>query len=178
MADVTENTLRAAIKALTDVVAPSVDPTDALANEQLRLVVDYLEFVHNRLDFLYERDRFELRHHLAMARSLMDLGPTCSAAAAAAMQAAVGAGVGTYALSGASMPDLKAASAVLAAAIRVLVREAPAFDEAMRCKVERCVLDMSDHRLTFDRSWYMPLGFDPAPGEVPMLSVILARAGR
>ena len=41
MADVTDNGLRAAVKALTDVVAPSIDPTDPLAKEQLRLVVDF-----------------------------------------------------------------------------------------------------------------------------------------
>ena len=51
MSDVTDNGLRAAVKALTDVVAPSIDPSDPLAKEQLRLVVDYLQFVRSRLDF-------------------------------------------------------------------------------------------------------------------------------
>ena len=40
--DHTANTLRAISKALTDVIAPAVDPKDPLANEQLRLVIDYV----------------------------------------------------------------------------------------------------------------------------------------
>ena len=67
---------------------------------------------------------------------------------------------------GASTTALKTAAAALAASVRELIREAATFDADLRRKIEQFVLDMSDERIAFDRSWYLPLGFDPAPGEV------------
>jgi hypothetical protein len=175
MSDVTENGLRSAVKALVDVVAPSVAATDPLANEQLRLVVEYLQFVRGRLDHLYDRDRFELDHHLAMARALADLAPPLSPTTAGLLDRTLQAGAQSLARVGASTVELKAASAGLAAAVREIVREAASFNPDLRLRVERCVLDGSDRRITFERAWYLPLGFDPAPGEVAPLSEVLAR---
>ena len=39
------------------------------------------------------------------------------------------------------------------------------------------VLDATDQRITFDRAWYLPLGFDPAAGEVSALVDLLAPHG-
>lgn len=176
MTDVTENGLRAAVKALTDIVAPAISHTDPLAIEQLRLVVDYLEFVRRRLDFLHDRDRFELDHHLAMARALDELGAPGSDHTMVLLKSALEDGANTQALPAASSPELKSAAAALAAAIRELIRESAGFDAQIRRRVERCVLDATDARITFDRAWYLPLGFDPAGGEVPALADLLAKA--
>lgn len=178
MADVTENGLRAAVKALTDVVAPAISKSDPLAAEQLRLVVDYLEFVRSRLDVLYDRDRFELGHNLSMARGLKAFNAPASAATASLLESAIQDGAAVLEQTGASSPVLKAASATLAAAVRELVREAPSFDEDVRRKLERHVIEASDERITFERAWYLPLGFEPAPHEVPPLAAILAGQAR
>jgi hypothetical protein len=175
--DVTENGLRAAVKALTDVVAPAVNPADPLAAEQLRLVVDYLEFVRKRLDFLYDRDRFELGHNLSMAQGLDRMNTNCSAATKALLAAAMEEGRRTLDNVGASTPALKSTSAALAAGVRELVREAASFDATVRTQVERYVLDASEERITFERAWYLPLGFDPAANEVPSIATILAGGG-
>jgi hypothetical protein len=175
MADVTETGLRSAVKALVDTVAPAIDAKDPLAREQLRLVVDYLEFVGGRLDFMYPRDRFELRHHLAMGRTLQRLAADAvSASTAGLLAAAIAAGEQCLGRLGAGPAELKAAGAALAAAIRELVREAVSFDAPRRRSVERAVLDASDERVAFDRAWYLPLGFDPASGEVARLADLLA----
>lgn len=176
MADVTENGLRAAVKALTDIVAPALKHTDPLAIEQLRLVVDYLEFVRRRLDFLYDRDRFELDHNLRMARALEGLGAPGSARTTTLLKSAIQGGAKAQLRPDASSPSLKSDAATLAAAIRELIREAAGFDAPIRRRVERCVLDATDERITFDRAWYLPLGFDPAGGEVPALADLLAKA--
>ena len=175
MADVTENGLRAAVKALTEIVAPSIDRSDPLAAEQLRLVVDYLEFVRRRLDFLHDRDRFELGHELGMARALHGMGLPCSNATAMLLHDAISGAADAQACADLSSPALKAVAAARAAASRELIREAARFDEPLRRKVERCVLDATQERISFDRAWYLPLGFDPAPGEVPALAAILAK---
>lgn len=176
MADVTENGLRAVLKSLTDIVAPAISGSDPLAAEQLRLVVDYLEFVRQRLDFLHDRDRFELDHNLGLARALHGMGLPCSSATARLLGNAILCAADAQARADLSSPALKAAAAALAAATRELIREAAHFDEQTRRKVERCVLDATQERITFDRAWYMPLGFDPAPREVPPLAAILAKA--
>lgn len=176
MTDVTENGLRAAVKALRDIVAPAISHADPLAIEQLRLVVDYLEFVRQRLDFFHERDRFELDHNLTMARALDALGVPGSDGTMALLGSAIQDGANAYALAAASSPALKSAAATLAAAIRELIRESAGFDAQIRRRVERCVLDATDERITFDRAWYLPLGFDPAGGDVPALADLLAKA--
>jgi len=176
MTDVTENGLRAAVKALTDIVAPAISHTDPLANEQLRLVVDYLEFVRRRLDFLHDRDRFELDHNLAMARALDALGVLGSGTTMALLKSAMQDGEHAQTFPAASSPALKSAAAALAAAVRELIRESAGFDAKIRLGIERCVMDATDERITFDRAWYLPLGFDPAGGEVPALADLLAKA--
>jgi hypothetical protein len=173
MADVTENDLRAAIRALTDVVAPSVDATDALATEQLRLVVDYLRFLQSRLDVLYDRDRLELQQHLKMARALMALEAPIGRGLAARCQRAMAAGADSLNKTGEPMPALKAATAELAAVVREVVRESQAMEGAIRQRIEFTVLECSEERTRFERSWYLPLGFDPARGEVEPLSTLL-----
>ena len=173
MADVTETGLRSAIKALVDTVTPAVDSNDPLAREQLRLVVEYLEFVRARLDLLYARDRFELRHHLAMARTLRRLaGSSASASSAALLADAITRGEKSE-TQAASPVELKAAGAALAAAVRELVREAASFEAHLRRDVELAVLDATDQRIAFDRAWYLPLGLDPSPGTVAPLDQCL-----
>lgn len=174
--DVTENGLRAAVKALTDVVAPAIDRKDPLAIEQLRLVVDYLQFVRSRLDLLYDRDRFELQHNLSMSRMLKALDAPLSKETSSQLDAAISAGIEVRDSVGASTPALKSASAALAAAVRDLIREAGAFEPAVRARIERGVLEASEERIAFERAWYLPLGFEPAPQELAPLAQILADA--
>lgn len=176
MADVTDNGLRAAVKALTDVVAPSIDPTDPLAKEQLRLVVDYLQFVRSRLDFLHDRARFEMNHHLATAQALQALSAPFSSENRDLLDATVSAGLQAQASVEASTVSVKEVSASLAAITRELVREAASFAAEWRGPIERCVLMAANEIIRFERSWYMPLGFDPAPGEVEPLASLLANA--
>lgn len=57
MMDHCENTLRAAIKSLRDTVAPAVDPDDSQATEQLRLTIDFLEFLRTRIYDVHARHR-------------------------------------------------------------------------------------------------------------------------
>lgn len=177
MADVTETGLRAVVKALTTVVAPALDPSDPLAKEQLKLAVDYIEFVRARLEHLYDRDRFELTHSLALARAVLPLGAASpSTSTSALLDGALREGAAELARVGANPVALKSAAAALGAAVRELVREAAGFDAAQRRAIEAAVLRASDARIAFERAWYLPLGFDPAPHEVGALAEVLAAA--
>lgn len=174
MADHTENTLRAAIKALTDVVAPAIRADDALAQEQLRLVTDYIRFIQQRLDHLAERHRFECTQYLALAQTVLPLAASASTGVRDGLAAAI---AGAEALPGAArLADHREATAALTGAIRRLVREAAGYKAEARAAIERAVLDGSAALIDFERAWYLPMGFDPAPREVPSVEAALAGA--
>ena len=165
--DRTDNALRAAIKALEEVVAPAVDPADPLARQQLKLVVDSLRFLRSRLDHLHDRDRFEVRHYLTLAASIAD------DAQDRGLNDAIEAGAAIYARADARTPDLKAAAAQLAAAVRTVVRDAAGTDAQTRRRIELAVVAGSRERIQADRAWHVPQGFDPDPGSVIALDAAL-----
>ncbi|MCB1475684.1 MAG: hypothetical protein H6883_07630 [Rhodobiaceae bacterium] len=177
MTDVTENDLRAALKALTDVIAPSIDPSDPLAGEQLRLVVEYLQFLSARVDFISDRNRFELGHNLQLARELAADAAAVDGALARQLTVAIDSAQALLEAVSPGTGEVRRGAAVLAALIRELVRKAQACDAALRDSVERTVLDASGSRIEFERAWFLPLGLDPAPGEVVSIEDAIARAG-
>ncbi|MEJ8851237.1 hypothetical protein [Variovorax rhizosphaerae] len=169
--------LRAAVRALTDVVAPVVDPKHAQARDQLRLTVEYLEFVLQRLDHLHERDLFELRHHMDLARQVMAVIPASIMARSVAPGTALEHGERVLAEGNASPPTLRNATEGLAAAVAEAVRAAPQMSASTRRNIETCVLRASKTRISFERSWYLPLGLDADSHEVLPLSEALSFPG-
>lgn len=174
--DHTDNQLRACIKALDDVIAPAVGGSDAQAAEQLFLVTDYLKFLRSRLDNLLDRDRFEVRHYVAMGRALSADASACSASAGQDLADAVAAAEGVLHRDDARMPELKAAAASVAAAITRLVREAAGADDDVRSRVERTVLECSEDKIQLDRTWHAPQGLEPDPGSLVPLEQALGIA--
>jgi hypothetical protein len=174
--DHTSNTLRAISKALTDVIAPAVDPKDPLANEQLRLVIDYVGFMRQRLDHLGERELFELHEQEQMASALVGIMGGAAAATQKSLETSLAEGRAVLALPGAIAAHHRNATANLAGAIRQLVREAANFPVEARRAIESRVVEASTAQIMFERAWYLPLGFEPAAGEVPSLAELLAKA--
>ncbi|QHE88120.1 hypothetical protein [Hydrogenophaga sp. BPS33] len=168
--DHTDVGLQAAIRALNDVVEPVVGKEHAQARDQLRLTTDYLAFVIERLPHLHQRDRFELSHHLAMAREVHAALPASSAPElAAAMEAAQQ----MLERAGPSTADVRQATAALSAAVSAVVRGSASLVAAAQRDIERAVLHASEHRIAFERAWYLPLGLDPDPHDVQPLATFL-----
>ncbi|MGB3072138.1 MAG: hypothetical protein WBC18_26580 [Ottowia sp.] len=168
--DHTDVGLRAAMRALTDVVAPVVGAEHAQARDQLRLTVDYLAFVVERLPYLHQRERFELSHHLAMAHDLhADLGANPSRQ----LKAAIDAGETVLKLGDPGTSTVRQATAALSAAVSAVLRDSTRLEESVRSKIEHHVLHASKKRIAFERSWYQPLGLDPDPHEVRPLAEFL-----
>ncbi|WP_218510374.1 hypothetical protein [Variovorax sp. dw_308] len=165
--------LRAAVRSLTDVVAPAVDPQHAQARDQLRLTVEYLEFVLQRLDHFHERDLFELRHHMDLARQVLAVVPASAMTCSAALGSALEQGKSALAEVNAAATTLRNATGALAAAVAQAVRAAPQMDASARRNIETCVLRASKTRIAFERSWYLPLGLDADSHEVLPLSEAL-----
>jgi hypothetical protein len=173
MADHTDNAIRAAIKAVRDVVAPSVDPTDPLANEQVRLVGDFLEFLQDRIDYVHDRQRFEVGHYVALADSLSAEAAACSPDVASRLQAAAKSARELLDRTDARSAELKAAAAHVAGAVRDLIRAADAADAETRRRVHRTVIAASKALLDLQRAWFLPQGFEPDPLALPTLESAL-----
>jgi hypothetical protein len=177
MIDVTENDLRGIIKALTDVVSPSIDPSDPLAQEQMRLVVEYLEFLRARFAFLPERERYDLGQEIALARGLAGCVPAADPFAAA-LAKALEEGEKAYAATGTPIAETRHWAAVLAAIVREIVRASQHWPADARRRVELTVLDMSADRVEFERAWFSPMRLDPSPSEIRPLEGFFDRPQR
>lgn len=172
MADHSRNGVRGLIGAL-ELVGSAVDPTDPIASEQLQSAVRYLRFLGERLDHLYDRERFELRHHLDMGDRL--LAASLDDHDTGDLSAFVILGHDLLERVGANVPEMRACTAALAAAITALVRAVAGAAAPMRTTVERIVLEATEERIMFERAWYLPLGFDHSAADVPAIELVLAR---
>jgi hypothetical protein len=166
--------LQAAIRALSDVVAPAVDPQHAQAGDQLRLTIDYLRFLAQRMDHLRTRDRYELGQHLQTAGALQPLAQSARLKAAAGLAASAAHADRLLSSAEASAESLRAGRAQLAAALCEVVRESAGCEPSTRRQIEQQVLRSSQDRVAFERAWYLPLQLDPDAHDTQPLSAFLA----
>jgi hypothetical protein len=174
MTDTSKNATAAMIKSFTDVVTPAVDTSDPIALEQLQSAVKYLHFLGERIDYIYDRERFELGHHVAMGAALAAHAERAAPKIAAALAADVEVGSTAYRELGANVPQMRACTAALTATLRELIMAAQHADPDVRSAIEQIVLDTSEDRILLDRAWYLPLGFEHSPADVPDLGSVLA----
>lgn len=170
--DQTKVSLRAAARALTDVVTLALVPGNEQAKEQLRLAIDCIEFVVERIDWLHDRECFELNQHLRMAGALLEIPETNKLSQFLTLSTSVEEGKKAL-KSRPNLPQLRVVGSDLAEAICTVVRTAAELPEPIRTQVERAVINASKARIDFERSWYAPLGFDPDPAEIMPLAELL-----
>ncbi|KQZ75654.1 MULTISPECIES: hypothetical protein [unclassified Nocardioides] len=170
MKDHSENTLRAAIKSLRDTVTPAVDPSDPQAAEQLRLTIDFLEFLRTRLYDVHARHRYELEHQMVVARSLLKDAHQVSDRVGDAMIRALSTAAAAHADAATHTRDLQAASDSLWGSVRTLVREAAAAPEAVQERISTSILSGMEPLVELESAWYLPFGFEPDPESVTPLA--------
>lgn len=175
MADHTVTGLRAAIKALSDVVTPAVDPANPLAGEQLRMVCSYLSLVIDRVPLRSQRIDFELQCAKRLTQSLRPLAKGCDTEADAALQAALDA-ADSIERNAPAEADVLRITAMLNAAAASVVRAAGGADADTARKVERCVVTHSKDWLDLQRAWFAPLGSDSGAAELPSVEAALSVA--
>ena len=171
MADNTSNALRAASRALDEVILDAIDPNHPLAQEQARLVSKYLQLVLSRLDYAYDRNRFEMCHYLNLATTLCEDAKLLSPAIAAALDVSVNDASRLQNLPGARTPDLQAASKKLAAILTALIRTAAGAETVLRQRIEDTILQASKALLDAQRAWFLPQGWESKPELVTSITV-------
>jgi len=169
MADHTDNGLGAAIKALTEVVAPALASDNPVAREQLKLVVQFLEFHRERLPNALDRDRFELRQSLALAERLFDLSAPCLADESERLGTAIVHGRELDDANWVRASQARRVTAALETACSAAVRGAAELEPNLRRPIERAVVEAASGFLEGERAWFAPQGFEPDPAALPAL---------
>ncbi len=175
--DFTAITLTAAAKAMEDTVLPALaDAGQRQALEQAHLVWDAITFCRDRVDLIAERRRTEATDLSALVGTLVQLDSVRGLRVHAALEH-------THRLSLKRLHDAGTTAEELADLIRhlgeeltIVLEQVDSTDGQTRSEVERLILEHALRRLELDRSWLLPMGFDPEPAGVRDLRTLL-RAG-
>lgn len=178
MRDHSENTLRAAIKCLNTTVAQALDPTDPQAAEQLRLTVEFLDFLRTRLYDLHARARYELAHRIKVAEEIAADSAQVSARAREAIAATLTRARRTFADPDAHTLEVQTVSDELWACVRGVLREASDVPDELRVRISEQVLAGLEPLIDLETSWYLPFGFVPDPTSALSLEDLLRSTSR
>lgn len=177
MSDHAEHALQAAVKALSEVVAPAVDRADPLAVDQLRLVVSWLQF-HGRRRH-QERDfaRAGLRLRVAQAVDVLPVVERWAPDVALGLHAGLDESRAALAREGAAADAWERLAQRLDGLVCEAVLQSAGWPEEPRQTLAACVLAHARDVLLLSRAWFAPLGFEARPEAVPDLDTLLAGAG-
>lgn len=171
--------LRAAIKALTDTISPSIDAENKLAVEQLAMVIGALKFVEEHLPLQFRFDCDELKRLLTLAATLEGAAEGQRGDDMLEdVRRAAKAGMCVFDRARADPSDVLAAvrdlRAACGAATTVSVRSENA---VVREAVSNAVLAYSKEQTLRDRSWLLALGFEGPDAGIPSITELLAVDG-
>jgi hypothetical protein len=144
--------LASVIRALTDVILPSLTPEAALAAEQAHLSIGQLQIIRAQIDAApaFEAEELEDARSLAAALAGSISGGPATAAALAGIGSAL-AGTGS----------VREARTAINGSVAVLVRAvATDGDKGMRERLSETIVALQQPRIAKDRQWFAPFGFD------------------
>jgi len=159
----TDLQLSVVIKALSEVVAPAVDPANRLAVEQLHLSIATIGLVQRGLPLAHARARRELVNALDLADAVATAGGHVGSTddARAALEEAR-----------ASEADLDVVRKRLLAAIEAGVTAS--VGTKAETPVARAVIAASKAQFDLARAWGAPAGFEVERGALPSLESLLS----
>ena len=172
MADHTDNALRAAIRALDEVIYDAIDPNHPLAHEQTKLVSKYLQLILSRHAYAHDRHQFELSHYIEMSEQVKVDANLVSPAISLALDETLAKARELQKLSSTRDFDLQACSQKLAALLTALVRTTATVDHELRKRIERVILSGSKAFLDAQRAWFLPQGWESKPEMVPPIDQV------
>jgi len=154
--------LSVAIKALRDVVAPAVNPADAVAVEQLHLALATLSMVRSRLPFIHAVARQELANALLLAAAVDTQGR-----------------IGELIAQGREMLENPAITTAEIDVIRGSLLDAVSnhivsiSDPDRQKSIAKAVIAHSRPQCDLARAWSLPAGFEPDPDEIMAIERLL-----
>lgn len=149
------------VRALTDVILPSLPPEAGLAQEQVQLCVGHLQVLRAQFDGSLAFEAEELTDVIALGEALGALvkGGSATGTASAALRDALAAGRAATAPA-----EVRQARVAINAGIAKLVAAVSTDgDERSRGGLPRTILEYEKPRVLKDRKWFAPFGFDSLP---------------
>ena len=159
--------LQTAIRALTEVVTPAVDTSNALAVEQLQVVIGMLHLMAARLPLRFRYDCDELTRLLELCTALGAQEDSALAQASAAGSEVLARAQADPAEVLQSIRELRSLSGAL---ITAVYRDG---DDAARSRVSQLVLAHADQQLLRERAWVAPQGWEIQPERLASIEDLL-----
>lgn len=159
--------LKSVIRALSEVVLPAVDSSNALAVEQTQVVIGMLQLMAARLPLQFRYDCDELARLLELCRALATYDDGTLASATRAGTEVLGrAQAGPDEVLGA-IRELRRLSGDL---ITARYRDD---DDRARVHISQLVLAHADQQLLRERAWVAPQGWEIQPETLPAIEDLL-----
>ncbi|GAC1355286.1 MAG: hypothetical protein NVSMB34_08380 [Variovorax sp.] len=176
MADHSANALGAAVKALTQVVAPAVDPHNPLAVEQLRLVGLYLDFLTQQRPHERRLAWKDLSLQCDLARQAGSILNAALPDMGRRLLQAVERAEAQLRLPIAPTSHWEHLHGELAELLAEAIATASSADATLRDALDSLVLSYAREQLLLHRVWFLPYGFEARPDSLPTLEGVLAGA--
>lgn len=173
--------IRSAVKALTDVVLPAVDPNNKLAQEQTQLVIGMLRLMGEQLPFRYRFDRDELTRLIAYSEKIRAAVQGAASTTKAVTELSTATAAAQKALAGAiTTPEelVQAVKRMRAATGEVATQAYRDGEPDSRSAIRDLVLELSEAQLLRERSMYLAQGWEPNPKAIPPIATLLDDAPR
>lgn len=158
MTDHSRNALLGMCSALREIVTPGVRADNPLAQQELSMVIRYLEFLVSRVELLHDRAVVEMRAAESLGRGFVGCGEVGSGAE---LTAALEGAVLLLRTPFATIDQLRATTDDVHEAVSSVLREAYRNGDPGVRKLEALVLDWASESSLFERAWYAPLGDGP-----------------
>ena len=168
--------LASIVRALTDVVLPSLPPEAGLAQEQIQLCRGLLDLLSRQLPLQFRFDCDELARLRSMGEELLPLADPHSTDAAARQALTDALKVSDDVLRRAKADPSEVVSSVraLRAATGELVKQACATGQRSdTARLENLVLEHSRDQLLRDRTWLLPQGWERDPAKFPPIDTLI-----
>ncbi|MEZ5687350.1 MAG: hypothetical protein R3E21_00885 [Caenibius sp.] len=157
--------LQVSLRALREIVAPSLEGAEKHVLEQLHLAIATLDFVKTRLPEARRYYRMELQSYLDLAKDAVSLVGSEPADAAERLSSLVQDGTILLQNPEADLPDYEEANANLREALALLSSRTV----GMACQqaLETMILQRSENIILQARKWCAPFGFETDPDALP-----------
>lgn len=163
--------LQAVLKALSDTVAPALDPANKVAMEQLHLSIATIAMVRDHLPLARRFARRQLEDALDLARAVAEAARADPAIGVAALDIAVAVTPALLTDPTADTADFEAGSATLTAATLVVINAGQ--NSAAIAAIDAAVLQASRPAIERSRAWFLSAGFEPGPTVIRPLTALL-----
>jgi hypothetical protein len=162
--------IQSMIKAMIDVVIPSVDAANELAIQQAQLVLGHLVLMAQRMPLQYRADRDELDRLVAYAADIQ----TRSGTHGLALPDLIAEGADVLERARAEPSEILSTSRKLTEAVDHVIRSIFISDDAaLQQSVQTATLAMSKDQLLRNRAWLIMQGWEPDPASVPAIETLL-----